>query len=104
MILIVNESAYNGKAKLDVQYMRVEGSFFFCYLFLFYSFEESMFLRCELVLMGSSFMSFSCGGARGVGGDGHCMVLIGLSKRKGSWLCLFFMYVCSIMFLWIKIF
>ena len=35
MIFIVNESAYNGKAKLDVQYMRVEGSFFF---WLFVSF------------------------------------------------------------------
>lgn len=75
----------------------------FCFLFLFDSFEELMFLRCELVLMGSSFMSFSFGGGGGVG-DGHCMVLIGLSKRKWSWLCLFFMYVCSIMFVWIKIF
>ena len=35
MIFIVNESAYNGKAKLDVQYMRVEGSFFLViYFFL----------------------------------------------------------------------
>lgn len=64
----------------------------FCFLFLFDSFEELMFLRCELVLMGSSFMSFSFGG----GGGGGRWSLHGLNwpQQKKMVMVVSFLYVC----------